>query len=132
VKALPPSGPPSPLRILVVDDQPLFLEYLTTTLGLDERLAVVGQARDGREAARLACSLAPDLVLMDIDMPVMDGIEATRRIRDALPSIQVVIVSGSDAARDVDRARCAGASGYVTKDRLVVDLDAAIRAVAAA
>lgn len=130
-----PSAPPlplrAPLRVLVADDQPLFLETLATTLELDG-LDVVGRAQDGREAARLARLLLPDLVLMDLDMPVMDGIEATRRIREALPSARVVILTGSDSAEDVDRARRAGATGYVTKDRLGADLEAAILAAAAA
>jgi DNA-binding NarL/FixJ family response regulator len=127
----PPLPPRTPLRVLVADDQPLFLETLATTLELDG-LDVVGRAQDGREAARLARLLLPDLVLLDLDMPVMDGIEATRRIRRALPSARVVIVTGSDSADDVDRARRAGAAGYVTKDRLAADLGAAILAVVAA
>ena len=127
----PPLHPRIPLRVLVADDQPLFLESLATTLELDG-LDVVGKAHDGREAARLARLLLPDLVLMDLDMPVMDGIEATLRIREALPAARVVIVTGSDSAEDVDRARRAGATGYVTKDRLAADLGAAILAAAAA
>lgn len=129
-----PSPPPAArtaLRILVADDQPLFLETLATTLELDG-LDVVGKAQDGLEAARLAGVLLPDVVLMDLDMPVMDGIEATLRIRQALPSARVVIVTGSDSADDVDRARTAGAAGYVTKDRLAADLSAAIAAAAGA
>jgi DNA-binding NarL/FixJ family response regulator len=126
-----PFRPRSPLRVLVADDQPLFLEALATTLELDG-LDVVGMAHDGSEAARLAGQLLPDLVLMDLDMPVMDGIEATRLIREALPSTRIVIVTGSDSSDDVDRARRAGAAGYVTKDRLAADLWAAILAAAAA
>jgi DNA-binding NarL/FixJ family response regulator len=120
-----------PLRVLLVDDQPLFLELLVLTVELDERLEVVGEAANGLEATRLAQALEPDLVLMDLDMPVLDGIEATHRIRQALPGVSVVIVTGSDAAEDVERARRAGAAGYVTKDRLASDLGPAIFAAAA-
>jgi DNA-binding NarL/FixJ family response regulator len=114
----------------LVDDQPLFLETLALLLGEDERLRIVGTAHDGLEAVRLAEALAPDLVLMDLDMPVLDGVEATARILATLPAASVVIVSGSDCARDVDRARRAGATGYVTKSRLATDLDGAIASAA--
>ncbi|HEX2044856.1 MAG TPA: response regulator transcription factor [Gaiellaceae bacterium] len=120
----------SPLRVLLVDDQPLFLETLALLLGGDERVLVVGSAHDGLEAVRLAQDLAPDLVLMDLDMPVLDGVEATVRILATLPTASVVIVSGSDCASDVDRARRAGAAGYVTKSRLAIDLESAIAAAA--
>lgn len=120
----------SPLRVLLVDDQPLFLETLALLLEEDEHVRVVGAAHDGLEAVRLAEALAPDLVLMDLDMPVLDGVEATTRILAAQPAVSVVIVSGSDCAGDVDRARRAGAAGYVTKSRLATDLESAIAAAA--
>lgn len=98
------------------------------TLSLEARIEVVGRAENGREALALARSLEPDVILMDIDMPVMDGIEATRQIREELPWAMVLMVTGSDAAADVDRARRAGAAAYLHKDDVAVDLPACVLA----
>jgi DNA-binding NarL/FixJ family response regulator len=119
-----------PLRILAVDDQSLFLEALSIVLSPAPDLEIVGRARDGAEGVELALSLRPDVVLMDVEMPRMDGFEATRRITDSLPDTAVVIVTGSALAADVARARTAGAAGYVTKDQLATSLAASIRAAA--
>jgi two-component system nitrate/nitrite response regulator NarL len=99
---------------------------LQAILGTDKRFKVVGMARDGKEAVSLAASLAPDVVLMDISMPVMDGFEATRRLRDQNGDACVLMLTGSNARVDVDKARSAGASGYVTKDRIAAELIDAI------
>ena len=83
------------------------------------------------DAVSKAGRLAPDVVLMDISMPGLDGVEATRRILDVRPEARVLMVTGSDAQEDVDAARGAGASGYVTKDRIAAELVVAILDVAA-
>ncbi len=116
---------PSPVRVLVADDHLLFTEALAAILAGEERLEVVGQARDGREAVELARSLAPDVVLMDVSMPVLDGFEATQEIRSA-GHARVLMLTGSNSRDDVDRSRAAGASGYVTKDRIASELVDAI------
>jgi two-component system, NarL family, response regulator LiaR len=115
-----------PLRVLIVDDHRLFAEALEAILATDERIEVVGQAGDGSEAVELARRLGPDVVLMDVSMPVLDGFEATREIRAASGDTQVLMLTGSNSRADVDRSREAGASGYVTKDRIASELLAAI------
>ncbi len=116
----------SPIRVLIADDHRLFAEALEAILAGESTIEVVGRARNGAEALELALELEPDLVLMDISMPVMDGVEATRRIREARPDASVLMLTGSNTAVDVDRSRGAGASGYVTKDRIASELVEAI------
>lgn len=115
-----------PIRVLIVDDHRLFAEALEAILSAESRIEVVGRARNGAEALDMALDLEPDVVLMDISMPVMDGVEATRRIREARPEACVLMLTGSNAAADVDRSRDAGAAGYVTKDRIASELVDAI------
>jgi DNA-binding NarL/FixJ family response regulator len=117
-------------RILIADDHRLFAEALEAILTTDARLSVAGYARDGREAVDLYRELSPDLVLMDIAMPVLDGVQATEQIREFDPEARVLILTGSNARADVDRARRAGAAGYVTKDRIAAELIDAILEVA--
>jgi two-component system nitrate/nitrite response regulator NarL len=114
------------IDVLIADDHSLFAEALQAILGTDKRFKVVGLARDGKEALTLASSLHPDVVLMDISMPIMDGFEATRRLRDQNGKTCVLMLTGSNARVDVDKARTAGASGYVTKDRIAAELIDAI------
>src|SRR5213596_1449187 len=116
----------TPIRVLIADDHRLFAEALEAILAGESGIDVVGRARNGAEAVELALELEPDVVLMDISMPVMDGVEATRRIRQARPAACVLMLTGSNAAVDVDRAREAGAAGYVTKDRIASQLVEAI------
>jgi DNA-binding NarL/FixJ family response regulator len=120
----------SPVRVLIADDHRLFAEALEAILGGDERLEVVGRAADGRQAVELAEELAPDVVLMDVSMPVLGGVEATRAIRAASEATLVLMLTGSDSRADVDAARAAGAAGYVTKDRIASELVDAIVQVA--
>jgi DNA-binding NarL/FixJ family response regulator len=116
----------SKVTVVIADDQRLFAEALEAILSTDGRIDVVGRALDGRAAVDLAREHHPDVVLMDIAMPVMDGIDATRAIRSELPATHVVVLTGSAATQDVDAARTAGASGYVTKDQIAGDLVRAI------
>jgi DNA-binding NarL/FixJ family response regulator len=116
----------TPIRVLIADDHRLFAEALEAILSGESRVDVVGRARNGAEALELSLELEPDVVLMDISMPVMDGIEATRRIRESRPNACVVMLTGSSSAADVDRSRDAGAVGYVTKDRIASELLEAI------
>ena len=115
-----------PLRVLIADDHRLFAEALQAILASEERIEVIGQASDGSEAVALTRKLGPDVVLMDVSMPVLDGFEATREIRAASKDTRVLMLTGSNSRADVDRSRKAGASGYVTKDRIASELVAAI------
>jgi DNA-binding NarL/FixJ family response regulator len=117
---------PKPLRVLIADDHRLFVEALEAILASDERIEVIGQAGDGSEAVELARTLGPDVVLMDVSMPVLDGFEATREIRADTEGVRVLMLTGSNSRADVDRSRDAGASGYVTKDRIASELVEAI------
>ena len=117
---------PKPLRVVIADDHRLFAEALEAILAADERIEVVGQAGDGSKAVELARTLDPDLVLMDVSMPVLDGFEATREIRAAAEDVRVLMLTGSNSRADVDRSREAGASGYITMDRIASELVAAI------
>jgi DNA-binding NarL/FixJ family response regulator len=119
------------IRVLIADDHRLFAEALEVILSGDQRIAVVGHAGDGGEAVRLAQELDPDVVLMDISMPVMDGIEAAHAIRRADVKACILMLTGSNSRTDVDRARQAGAAGYVTKDRIASELIDAIVEIAA-
>jgi two-component system nitrate/nitrite response regulator NarL len=120
-----------PIRVLIADDHRLFAEALEAILSGDERITVVGHAGDGGEAVKLAHELKPDVVLMDINMPVMDGIEAARLIRGNSSNACILMLTGSNSRSDVDRARQAGAAGYVTKDRIAAELIDAIVEIAA-
>jgi DNA-binding NarL/FixJ family response regulator len=122
--------PKTPLRVLIADDNGLFVTAVEGILGSEKSIRVVGHAADGEEAARLAAELAPDVVLMDLSMPRMDGFEATRRIRAHTPDTAVVVLTGSLDSADAERAVEAGACGYVTKDRILVELVGAIQAAA--
>jgi DNA-binding NarL/FixJ family response regulator len=107
--------PQSPLRVLVVDDELLYAEAISALLDMNEGIDVVGIAADGRAAVEQAERLRPDLVLMDIRMPGLDGIAATSRIRRRLPGTQVLIMTGLSGNEHAVRARMAGASGFVQK-----------------
>jgi DNA-binding NarL/FixJ family response regulator len=121
----------TPIRILIADDHRLFAEALEAILAGDERIKVVAFAVDGRQAVRLAAELQPDVVLMDIGMPLLDGIEATRAIRADRADACILMLTASNSRADVDRARRAGAAGYVTKDRIAAELIDAIVEIAA-
>jgi DNA-binding NarL/FixJ family response regulator len=115
-----------PVRVLIADDEPFFVESVEALLAGDERVEVVGTAANGKQAVELATALTPDVTLMDISMPILDGIEATRRIRERLPNACVLVLTGSSISADVDRARQAGVAAFLTKDRLGTQLVNAI------
>ena len=119
------------VRVLIADDHRLFAEALEAILSGDDRIELVGLAGDGEEAVRLAGERRPDVILMDISMPLMDGIAAAKQIKAADDGVSILMLTGSNARTDVDRARQAGAAGYVTKDRIAAELVEAILEVAA-
>jgi DNA-binding NarL/FixJ family response regulator len=117
---------PSTVHVLVVDDHALFAEALMLTLAIEERIEVVGCASSGVEAVALTAALRPDVVLMDVHMPTMDGIEATRRIRNVSPGTRVVIVTAARSSEIAAQALSAGAVRYLTKDTPALKLIDAI------
>ena len=121
----------TPVRVLLADDQALFREALATLLGVRPEVTVVGEAGDGAEALRRCAELRPDVVLMDLHMPVLDGIGATRRLRVEHPEVRVLALTTFDDDEDVFAALRAGAVGYLLKDvtseRLVEAVLAAAR-----
>lgn len=117
------------MRILIADDHGMVRQGMRMYLTLEPDFEIVGEARDGAEALRLALELRPDVVLMDLLMPVVDGVSATRAIRHALPDTQVVAVTSIGNDRSIADVLRAGAIGYVRKD---ADAEALCRAVRAA
>jgi two-component system, NarL family, response regulator LiaR len=122
---------PDKVRVLIADDHRMFAEALEAILVTDDRLEVAGHAGDGAEAVRLALKSRPDVILMDIAMPLMDGLQATKQIRKEWPTACVLMLTGSNSRTDVDRAREAGAAGYVTKERIAAELIDAILEIGA-
>lgn len=118
------------MSVLIADDNGFFRDALEAILETEDQVRVVGRAGDGEEAVRLASELEPDVILMDLSMPVLDGFEATNRIASRAPRSAVLVLTGSADASDIGRAREAGAAGYVTKDRIAADLVGAILAAA--
>lgn len=118
------------IRILLVDDQPLFREGLRTLLSVQTDFEVVGEAGNGEEAVRLACALRPAVVLMDLQMPVTDGVAATRRLRAELPECRVIVLTTFDDDDKVFDGLRAGAVGYLLKDATSEKLGEAIRGAA--
>ena len=109
-------------RVIIADDQRLFAESLMTVLSEDERVEVVGIAANGEEAVKLVSELEPDVVLMDLKMPVMDGLEATRRIRATGSSAQIVVLTGTETSIGTQDAIDAGANAFLRKERSVEEL----------
>lgn len=121
----------NPIRLLIVDDDPLVRSGLAMILGGTPTLALVGQAADGRTALTAVADLEPDVVLIDIRMPVMDGIEATVALTARENPPKVIVLTTFDADDYVMRALAAGASGFLLKDTAPEDIVAAIHRVAA-
>ena len=121
--------PAEQIRILAVDDTALFRTSITELIDKQDGLTVVGEAENGLEAVEKANALKPDLVIMDIEMPVMDGVEATRLIREQLPGVRVVMLTVSESDEHLFDAIRFGAQGYLLKDLRPAELFDLIRAV---
>ena len=124
--------PSEPIRVLVVDDHQLFVEGLTAVLAGDARFEVVGTAKTGHEAVRLARDTPADVVLMDMSMPGLDGVAATRRLLDAAPSLRVIALSGHTDRLSRAAALESGATEFVSKSASLESLADTIVAVRAA
>jgi DNA-binding NarL/FixJ family response regulator len=118
------------IRVLLVDDQALFREGLETLLSVHKDIKVVGQASNGQEALEVAATVRPDVVLMDVRMPILNGVGATRRLKKALPQCRVIVLTTFDDDEYVFDALRAGAVGYLLKDVASAQLVEAIRATA--
>ena len=118
-----------PIRILLVDDQPLFRRAIATLIGEQPEFTVVGEAANGLEAIEGAHALSPDLIVMDVEMPVMNGVEAVRILRDQLPSIKIIVLTVSESEDDLLDAIRFGAHGYLLKDLRPEQLYEMLRAV---
>jgi DNA-binding NarL/FixJ family response regulator len=123
--------PDGPIRILLVDDHAMVRRGMRDFLSLDDDIEVVGEASDGLEAVERATELRPDIVVMDLMMPNLDGIDATSRIKASLPEIEVIALTSFIEEARVVAAIEAGASGFLLKDAEADELAAAIRAAAA-
>lgn len=121
---------PDPLRVLVADDQDLFRAAFAMILDAQPDISVIGEAADGAEAVARAAELRPDVVVMDVRMPVLDGVAATRRIRAELPGVRVLVLTMFDLDEYVYDALRAGAGGFLLKDIRRDELANAVRVVA--
>jgi two-component system NarL family response regulator len=121
----------SPIRVLVCDDQDLFRRGLTMVLAGEDGIDVVAEAGDGDEAVTTAEASMPDVVLMDVRMPKRSGIEATRAIKELLPSVRILMLTVSDEEEDLYEAVKAGAAGYLLKESSIEEVAGAIRSVVA-
>jgi len=117
------------IRVLIADDQALFRRGLYVVLGTEDGIEVVAEAENGDEAIEKAEELAPDVVLMDVRMPKVNGIEAARSIRDRVPTTKILMLTVSDEEDDLYEAIKAGANGYLLKEISVEEVAEAIRAV---
>jgi DNA-binding NarL/FixJ family response regulator len=119
----------STFRVLVVEDYEPFRSFVCSTLAKRPELQIVGQASDGLEAAQKAHELQPDLILLDIGLPTLNGIDAARRIRKVAPKSKILFVSQESSPDVVEEALALGALGYVVKTRAGSELLAAVEAV---
>ena len=123
------SDDPEVIRVLIADDQALFRRGLYVVLGTEEHIDVVAEAENGEEAVAKAVELAPDVVLMDVRMPRINGIEAARQINLQVPTTKILMLTVSDEEDDLYEAIKAGANGYLLKEISVEEVAEAIRAV---
>jgi DNA-binding NarL/FixJ family response regulator len=126
-KQKPPGSRATRITTLLVDDHTLIRQGVRVLLEAEDDIVVVGEAQDGRQAVEMALRLRPDVVVMDIAMPLLNGIEATRQILDALPKTRVLILSAHSDEEYVERVTGLGAAGYVLKQSSLEDLATAIR-----
>jgi DNA-binding NarL/FixJ family response regulator len=119
-----------PVRVLVVDDQTLFREALTTLLGVRDEVEIVGAVEDGAQALEAVAVLRPEVVLMDLRMPVLDGVATTRRLAVEHPDVRVLVLTTFDGDDEVFPALRAGAVGYLLKDATASRLVEAVQAAA--
>jgi two-component system, NarL family, response regulator DegU len=124
------SGTARPIRVLLADDHSLFRKGLRHMLDIEEDVEVVGEARDGEEVQRLARELQPDVVLLDINMPVVDGIAAARELRQVAPELGILMLTMFAEDEFLSRALEAGANGYLLKDIPFDQVVSAVRAAA--
>ncbi|WP_308169898.1 response regulator transcription factor [Acrocarpospora catenulata] len=123
------AGRGEPIRVLIVDDHSLIRRSLELALAAEPDIEVVGEAGDGQEAVELAERLLPDVVLMDVRMPRRDGIQATRGIKESMPSARIIMLTASDEEEDLFEAFKAGATGYLLKDVQIDEVPDAVRGV---
>ena len=117
------------IRLLIAEDDPGFAAALAALFDYDEEVKIVGVVGDGEEAVAQALLLRPDVVTMDVEMPLVDGFEAARRIAAALPATRIILISGSDMAEPGIRAREAGADAFVGKSQVLTRLPLVVRLV---
>jgi DNA-binding NarL/FixJ family response regulator len=117
----------TPIRVLVVDDHPVVRDGLVAMLGTQPDFAVAGQAENGVDAVERAAALAPDVVLMDLELPALDGVEAIRRIRERAPAAAIIVLTAFDTDERIIAAVLAGAQGYLLKGAPREDIFRAIR-----
>jgi DNA-binding NarL/FixJ family response regulator len=127
---IPQSDDAEPIRVIIVDDQELFRQGLTMLMAAEPGLEVVGQAGDGATGTELASRVAPDVVLLDVRMPKVSGIEACLAIKEAVPASKIIMLTVSDEESDLYEAVKSGASGYLLKDSSIDEVAQAIRVVA--
>ena len=118
------------MRVVIADDQELFRRGLTMLLGQERDIEVVGEASDGVAATDMATTLVPDVVLLDVRMPRRSGIEACRAIKEAVPSVAVIMLTVSDEEADLYEAVKGGAAGYLLKDSSIDEVAQGVRVVA--
>jgi two-component system NarL family response regulator len=118
-----------PIRVLIVDDHALFRRGLIQVLQFEEGIEVVGEAEDGEDAIKKAEEHAPDVLLMDVRMPRVSGIEATRRLAETMPTMKILMLTVSDEEDDLYEAIKAGATGYLLKEISIEEVADAVRAV---
>lgn len=124
-----PNSSKSKVKVLLVDDHPVVRQGLSALLTMEKDIEVVGEAENGRAAVGLVSASKPDVVVMDVSMPLLNGIEATRQIVKAAPAAKVLVLSSYADDEFVERSLWAGASGFLAKDSAAADLVRAIRAV---
>jgi DNA-binding NarL/FixJ family response regulator len=110
------------VKVIIADDDGLFRSAVDAILAAEPDVLVVGQATDGEEAVRLVAELEPDVILMDLRMPVMDGLEATRKIRETGLPVQILLLTGTETAVGAEDAAAAGANAFLRKERGVEEL----------